>query len=214
MYDLLDLVVDSLAGEKPRTIKVPDRKWIKFGTLIYPSDVTYIPDVYSRVSRHDDVIINVPELHQLRQLVLSKHKATGSAFPSKNVYFERKQGIRRILNEDALIAELQLSMNLDVVSAEKLSFRDQVALFNSFDLAIMPTGASLTNILWCKPGAKIICLFSDHPSLSPYLWQQLADISGVDLIFVRGARTYDVTNIHSVHDNYVVPAYKVLNAIG
>jgi len=48
---------------------------------------------------------------------------------------------------------------------EMLSFNDQINLFNNASIILAAHGASLANIIFCKPGTKIIEIIpSDHPN--------------------------------------------------
>ncbi len=48
---------------------------------------------------------------------------------------------------------------------EFLSFKKQIKLFNSSSLIIGAHGAAFTNIIFCKPGTKILEIMpSDHPN--------------------------------------------------
>ena len=48
---------------------------------------------------------------------------------------------------------------------ELLSFKNQIKLFNTSSIIIGAHGAAFTNIIFCKPGTKIIEIIpSDHPN--------------------------------------------------
>ena len=58
-----------------------------------------------------------------------------------------------------------------MIGIEDLSFRVQVKLFAEADFIIMPTGAAVTNSMWCRRGTQIIVLTSDHPAIQHNIWQ-------------------------------------------
>lgn len=74
---------------------------------------------------------------------------------------------RRIRNEPQLAAVLQ-AYGFQIIQLEKLSVSDQARLFASADVIVSPHGASLTNLVFCSPGTKVIELFSPIAVLSLY----------------------------------------------
>ena len=58
------------------------------------------------------------------------------------------------------------------------SVREQVALFHQADVIVAPAGAALANVLFCRPGAKVIEL---QPSNFTGVWvRNIALLTGVD----------------------------------
>ena len=76
-----------------------------------------------------------------------------------------------------------------------------------------PTGANLTNLVWCEPGTVVYVLASDHPSHQLYFWRLLAQVSGVIVEIIQGPRSYDVVGKYSVHDNYEIDVDTVLTKL-
>ena len=63
------------------------------------------------------------------------------------------------------ITKLISKSGIKIYKPEFLSFQKQIKLFNSSSLIIGAHGAAFTNIIFCKPGTKILEIIpSDHPN--------------------------------------------------
>lgn len=75
---------------------------------------------------------------------------------------------RQLLNEDEVLEYLKpfgfVSLTLD-----SLSVTEQARLFANAKVIIAPHGSSLTNLVFCQPGTKVIELVSPHYA-RPYFW--------------------------------------------
>ncbi|GAB3314684.1 hypothetical protein GCM10027299_03150 [Larkinella ripae] len=91
----------------------------------------------------------------------------------KRIYI-RRAGRRRVLNEEQLIT-LLLKYDFEIIEDQPGTIADQVALYHNASFIIGPHGASFANILWCKPGTRLLELFSKHyvPDYYRYLAQLL-----------------------------------------
>jgi capsular polysaccharide biosynthesis protein len=79
----------------------------------------------------------------------------------RRIYIDRRgSGIRRLTNENALIAALA-PLGFVPVRPETLSVADQVRLFRHAEAIVAPHGAALTNIGYARPGCLLIELLMD-----------------------------------------------------
>ena len=110
----------------------------------------------------------------LRKTFLPTIDRQNSASP-KRIYISRSQARGRvIINEDKAI-DLVSQFGFQTVVLETLSVLEQVSLFAKAEVIISPHGSSLTNLVFCSPGAVVIELFSPHYVRTDYwiLSQQL-----------------------------------------
>ena len=78
------------------------------------------------------------------------------------VFISRPVGVNRSLeNQDQLHALLE-SHGYNIVIMEGLSISDQASVFNRAKTIITTHGGALTNLVFCKPGTKIVELFGTH----------------------------------------------------
>lgn len=106
---------------------------------------------------------------------------------------------RRILNEEALIESLKL-FNFKIIHLEKLSFNQQISLFNNAQIIISAHGAGLTNLYFAKKGSHIIEILP-HSNIHDYLhYFELASNLELNYYAIRGEKN-NFKNIHSIHLN-------------
>lgn len=78
----------------------------------------------------------------------------------RRIYITRRLAARRrVLNEGELEAMLA-NHGVEIVETERLGFQEQVQLFADAEWVIAPHGAGLANLVFCKPGAKVLELFA------------------------------------------------------
>jgi capsular polysaccharide biosynthesis protein len=75
---------------------------------------------------------------------------------------------RRVLNEDAVFAELA-PMGFEKIVMGGRSVADQRSLFSSADIIVAPHGAGLTNLLFCRPGTAVVEIFPPT-YINPCYW--------------------------------------------
>ena len=67
---------------------------------------------------------------------------------------------RRMINESAVI-EAVLRLGFEVIEPESLSPVDQMSAFGSADFVVGPAGSAMFNIVFCRPGTKVIDIESE-----------------------------------------------------
>jgi capsular polysaccharide biosynthesis protein len=107
---------------------------------------------------------NISEkVRSFRRFVLDRldaSSATSSALPShRRIYISRaKTRMRRMLNEDELAPILDRH-GFVTLALEDLSVAEQISLFRTAEVVVSPHGAGLTNVMFCRPGARILEIF-------------------------------------------------------
>jgi capsular polysaccharide biosynthesis protein len=100
----------------------------------------------------------------LRNTFFDPHKK--SKF-GKKIYLKRS-GKRVLINAKEIEAELK-AMGFETVECEKFSINEQAAIFYNADIVIGAHGAAFSNVVFCKPGAKVIEFFSPR-WINPCYW--------------------------------------------
>lgn len=81
----------------------------------------------------------------------------------ERIYISREDvQIRKVINEDNVMRVLSRK-GFKKVALSSLSVKEQIEIFSSAKIVIAPYGASLTNIIFCQPGTKIIQLYLKPP---------------------------------------------------
>lgn len=124
----------------------------------------------------------------IRNSFLPHAKPTNVA---KKIFISRKNAAyRQFINEEELIPFL-LEQGFTIVQCETLAFTEQIALFQSADFILAPHGAGLANLVFCRPGTKVIELFPPRFVCHCY-WalSHLVDIDYTAAIGIDDKTTY------------------------
>lgn len=101
---------------------------------------------------------NPLSVHWLRDQFL-RH---ASSEPTPTRFFIRREGkTRGITNQEEICRYLE-SLGWAVIDLEHFSFATQLALFSNAEDIIAEHGASLTNLLWCRSGCRVLELCPDN----------------------------------------------------
>jgi capsular polysaccharide biosynthesis protein len=75
---------------------------------------------------------------------------------ARHIYVSRRGALRRPLEGEAEIIAFLRSRGYEEVSCDGLTVREQQRLFGDADSIIAPHGAALTNLIWCRPGTRVV----------------------------------------------------------
>jgi hypothetical protein len=155
-----DVVRDTIAQLAPgaTVLEHPDEEIWRFDNLQYVAP-PHVPPLFK-----------LPEaLRRIRLGFLGPEERAGG----RRIFITRRQaGNRRLVNEPE-IYRLCAARGFDLVDTEAMTIREQAALFASAAAVIGAKGAALTNVMFCRPGTKVMVLSpSDFPD--PFFW----DIAG------------------------------------
>jgi len=119
---------------------------------------------------------NAP-LDGVRDRILAATAVDGRA-GAKRIYVSRLGSLKRVLVNEAELEQHLAARGFTIVKPEALSVREQVALFHQADVIVAPAGAALANVLFCRPGTKVVEL---QPSNFTGVWvRNIALLVGVD----------------------------------
>ncbi len=103
----------------------------------------------------------------LQQIFREYRRVTDSP---KRIYVGRgKVSYRKVINERLLTALLAVN-DFEIISMDGLTLKEQALLFYNADYIIAPHGSALTNIMFCRPGTKLLELF-------PYQYKDWFNVS-------------------------------------
>ena len=72
------------------------------------------------------------------------------------IYISRQNtDYRNVVNEDDLIKLLK-SKGFRIIDPNQFNISEQISFFSNAEVVISPTGSNLANIIFCKPGTKIV----------------------------------------------------------
>src|SRR6266446_1789684 len=139
--------------------------------------------IASAVFASMDINVIAPwKVRGLRDLVSS-----GKPNQHRRLYLSRaRTAVRRIANENE-ISEVLRHRNFEIVEAENLSWREQANLFAGASVIVAPHGAALANIVFCKPGTRVVEI-STCAGYGDWYWQ-LAAVAGLSYEVLEAQRS-------------------------
>ena len=179
--------------------------------LVYPSALSRIVDRYEGSPVFDvDIILSHKWVSKVSELL--KRDLQSDQKPWRKLFLTRRKGLRALGNLEQLELML-LEHGFEIVELDGASLDSQVELFSRASLVVAPTGAALTNMLFCPPGTKVIIFMSNHETTNYYFWSNLGAIMKLDVTIIAGERLFNLTNYWSVHDDYVIDANILLDEV-
>lgn len=182
-YDISSLreLLGILNKTNRNVIAIDEGEVCKVDELLIVSDSLFLPDnVYGRL-RIRDFRMDWENVLLLREACINNITTVNSNMP-RRIFLARKNN-QRIVNTSE-IENIFIKYGFEIVYCEDLSFREQVRLFNNAEFVAGPTGAAMTNILFCNPGTKFICLIPKKFRF--YSYSTIAGNLGLKSIFVDG----------------------------
>lgn len=124
----------------------------------------------------------------------------------KRFYIARKNTTNRSYNEQEL-TRVASKYGFEIVSPEIYSVAEQFALFASAECIIGASGAALSNIVCCKPGCRVLVLFSHDINLT--VFSGIAGCLDVDMRYLIG----ECEDPLSLQTSYTIDAERFRNSI-
>lgn len=183
----------------------------KVERLIFPSPLSRVVDRYRGDPVFDEDIVLSPKwISEVADILKGDVKYNKK--PWRKIYLTRREGLRMLENYEE-IENFLSKRGFEIITLKDLSLDDQIKLFSQTVVIVAPTGAALTNMLFCPPKTKVFIFMSDHEVTNFYFWHYLGSIMDLDVTTIVGKRSYNLTNYWSVHDDYIIDADLVLQAI-
>lgn len=111
----------------------------------------YVPTLLSQLSE-----VNVFECELLKKHFLNRAQSP----VGKRIYISRRGGTRELVNEEEVVAYLR-QHGFEVVMPEQYSVAEQAAMFNNAEIIAGPHGSAYANVVFCKPGTKLLDILPD-----------------------------------------------------
>jgi hypothetical protein len=115
---------------------------------------------------------------------LRKTFLPASSQGTRRLYISRHQTANRRLINEAEVMDLLQTYGFECVVLETYSVLEQAALLAEAEVVISPHGGGLTNLVFCRPGTKVIELFSPH-YVYPCYWL-VSNLVGLDYSYLLG----------------------------
>lgn len=188
-------LIDYFNEDKRPIIVLEKRKRLHVKKLYFLSEINCIPPDYKTISEvlPQDTLYDLNSLHFIRSSLLSK-KGNGS-YPSR-LFISRKNASGRRRYNEAEVGRILSQYGFHEICPEDYPICEQITMFNNAEFIVGATGAAFSNILFCKPGAKILCFTNFRFRIS--VFSTLAKFVGAEMCYL-----YDVgltnSNLVDIH---------------
>lgn len=206
-------IMESLAlvvGKDREIITLPIGRTIKVDTLCVTSVTGYVPFERRNTSLtgHSHGLFSPSALDLLRKRVLPATKDTSTQDWPKKIYLRRNSGPRQITN-DLEIEGILTSNGYVALEPEKLTFLQQLSLFQNVEEFVGPSGAALANQVFAPVEANAHILIGKYDVTSYWYWQNQALAKGSSIKYVLGK----ISTKKDIHSNFRVNSKDLLTSI-
>lgn len=81
---------------------------------------------------------------------------------ARRLYIGRGKSKRRKIPEEDRIIDWLKTQGFEIIDCGEMSVKDQAAAFAHAELIVAPHGGALTNLIFCRPGTKVVELLSSN----------------------------------------------------
>ena len=187
--------------------------------FVSPKDLVSVQKLFfvaGRSTVHDSVPTNGEDqvkfspnsLRELRGWVLnSLSTELGSKFSDK-IFIPRHAKYRNLINTEKIQEQLE-NRGFETIDTNTDFYVRQHSYFDQASQLVAPGGAVLANIVFMKPGSKVLVIRSWRDS-NLLLWKKLAESCEVQFSEAIGFPTYyGRSTLARQHSNYYLPIWKV-----
>lgn len=178
--------------------------------MYYVSDVSSIIDSYSNGEENKLSVLSINNIVKIKNRCLEHFSEQQNKKPFRKIYVKRTGDYRNLVNQNE-IEEALKQFGFEIIDTSFLSVESQIQIFNEASFVITPTGAQVTNIVWCQNNIKVIILFSDHPSHQHYLWEILGKANNLSVNINAGLSTTSNDTLYGVHNDYSINVDELIN---
>lgn len=201
--------VRAVLGQR-ELIKIPPYENVIVNELLSISPTSYCPhefrDFHGAQESGFQFFFSGEALTRLRDILRHTYKKYDNGRVRK-IYIKRTPlwtwNNRNIENIDE-IEDLIDDYGIETVNVTGMTFAQQAKIFMNADAIIAPTGAALANMIFAKPGCKIVVLSALYDGATYDYFHQMAHLLEHDLSFVVGPQVG--ASKHHMNRDYVIHA--------
>ncbi|WP_199620266.1 glycosyltransferase family 61 protein [Paenibacillus alkalitolerans] len=118
----------------------------------------------------------------------AKYIAYGHSNVYRRIYISREDSdCRNVVNEKQVMGLLE-KYGFKKMTLSGMPVTEQIRIFASADIVVAPHGANLTNIIFCRPGTKVVEIFS--PYYVNTIYWVMSNYAGLDYYYLLGKRGF------------------------
>lgn len=201
-----------VVGAEREIITLPIGRALAVDELLLTSVTGYVPfeQRTTKLCGHSHGMFSPQALELLRNnMEAFEEQADGQGWPKK-IFLRRNSGVRKLANS-AELEQFMVSRGYVTIEPEKLTFLQQMQLFRNAKAICAPTGAALSNAIFCRPGAQVVVLMAKHKQMIYRYWHNLLTPIGINVGSVLGSivENHDL----GIHGDFAVDIVDVKNLL-
>jgi hypothetical protein len=147
-------------------------------------------------------------LKLFRDRVFSSLGINSSSYPDNRISFERNSAARNVINW-ADLRKVLIDFSFQVLPLDINFFRIQAKVFHDAKFVVAPGGAVMANIIFMKPGTKVLVMRSWR-GRNLKLWEALSQSVNLKYVEITGFPTYWGFNfLRKIHSDYYISFRKL-----
>lgn len=107
----------------------------------------------------------------------------------ERIYVSREDALHRNVLNEVDVFNVLAEHGFKMVKLSQMSFTEKIQLFHSAEVIVSPHGASLSNLIFCNPGVKVIEFFS--PTYVLPCFYIISDHMNLDYYYLVGEKVID-----------------------
>ncbi|QPD03468.1 MAG: hypothetical protein Nkreftii_001242 [Candidatus Nitrospira kreftii] len=201
-----------VVGAEREIITLPIGRALAVDELFLTSVTGYVPFDQRTAKRcgHSHGMFSPRALESLRNdMETFDQQVDDQGWPRK-IFLRRNSGVRKLVNSDQL-EQYMVSRGYVIIEPEKLTFLQQMQLFRNAKFIFAPTGAALSNAIFCRPGAQVAVLMARHKRMIYRYWHNMLTPIGISVGSVLGSivENHDL----GMHGDFAVDIVDVMNLL-
>jgi hypothetical protein len=145
---------------------------------------------------------------KLKEKILDCLNTESFTINTDKVYISRKSSKRIVINSKN-IEKIVHEYNFANFDLDEKFFQNQARIFANANCIISPGGAVLANIIFMKPGKRVIVLRSGR-NIKPDIWKKIAETANVEYSEVKGFPSYwGLGFSQRLHSNFYISPRKL-----
>ena len=188
-------------------VTVPRDTSVSFEKLVFASHFTFFPTLCIHGTEPSTEIAAVSPIacQYVRDTFLRicglDHQPLPAGQKGRRIFIGRGNGPRKVANEEEL-QQFFVKHGFEIVYPAKLSFREQISLFNEAEFVAGPHGSAFVNVLFSRQGTKVINFVQSYAS-NFASWAHVMETMGHRHLFVCGDAIPD-SAWHEHHFDYSI----------
>jgi len=232
-YPKFLVIKDAIADSKGKvTVLVPEIKDAQTNQIIYDELKKYDIDILvvhkgdavkthtlyyierpTRFTDHEDCLapgdMAVPKVvadYLRTHLVLPRTVGISKDPKYSKLFLLRRGGIGKGLLNVEEVEDYFRNKGFYFVEPHKVSLEEKIKIFYSAEVIVGPLGSAFTNLVFCRPGTKVM-QFSNYQRLFENYISMQIQYNGIDVLYVTGEDDKNAYNM--THCSYYVPLEKI-----